>query len=178
MLSRDPILNAFRLLGTRLVRDTEILIVGGTAGLLTGEFPPTHVTEDVDLIACHLPADRDAVLDAAEQIGNELSLPASWLSDFSGLFRWTLLDDWRGRAVNVGTFGKLRVLAVGRLDLLTMKFLSHRTKDQEHLEMMKPSGEELAWIRNRVTGLVEFFPNERGKIEMTLQLITAWNELQ
>lgn len=178
LLGKSQILDALGQLGSQLARPTEILIVGGTAGLLTGEFDASHVTEDVDLIACRLPSDREVVFDTAEQVGHTLSLPASWLSDFSGLFRWTLQDDWRERAIHVGTFDRLTVLAVGRLDLLAMKFLSHRIKDREHLDMMKPSDDELAWVTERVGRLHDTYPTERGKIDMTLQLLANWNRAQ
>jgi hypothetical protein len=50
----------------RLERDVEILVAGGAAGLLIGELPPAWTTADVDVIHCHLPQDREAVLVAAD----------------------------------------------------------------------------------------------------------------
>jgi hypothetical protein len=175
MLNRSNIIAALQALGAAIDRKVEILIVGGAAGSLTGQLPPASTTEDVDLIACHLPEDRDAVLQAADKIGRTLALPASWLSDFSGLFRWTLPDDWRKRAVEIGTFGRLRVLAVGRLDLLAMKFLSHRAKDREHLQQMNVTHSELMWVRKHVRELINRFPDERSRIELTLNILDAWN---
>src|SRR2546428_10330860 len=99
--------SAFAKLGERLLldRDVEILIVGGAAGVLSGELPPSWTTADVDLIHCSLPGDRDAVLASAAEVGRELSPPGSLLTDDVGLYAWTLLDDWQSRRLVVGAFG-------------------------------------------------------------------------
>ena len=176
LLDNHAILNAFRAVGRLLGRPAEVLVIGGAAGLLTKQFAPSMVTGDVDLMPCNPANVREDVLLAAERVGHEVALPASWLSDFGGLFRWTLPDDWRDRAQTVGTFDHLTVLAVGRLDLLTMKFLAHRTKDREHLKMMNPTDAELVWIRSKMEGLYDDFPSERSKLDMAMQIVTRWNE--
>src|SRR5205085_4507326 len=120
----------------RLVRDVEILIVGGAAGVLTGELPAAWTTADVDVIHYRLPQDREDVLIAAADAGRELSLPANWLSEDAGLYAWTLPDGWETRRVRIDAFGRLHVHAASRLDLIAMKFTAHRERDLEHLVRM------------------------------------------
>lgn len=62
---------ALEAVGARLGagRDVEILIVGGAAAILTDQLPAATTTGDVDLLKCHLPQDRDELLDAAAEVG-------------------------------------------------------------------------------------------------------------
>jgi hypothetical protein len=155
-------------------RNVEILIVGGAAGLLTGQLPASWTTGDVDVMNCHLPADRELVLDAAERVAREFDLPASWMSDFGGLFVWTLPHKWESRRVLVGKFGRLHVYAVGRLDLITMKLLAHRSRDLEHLNLIRPTRDELAFVVGRFDELESDFPGEAGPIAMARQIAAEW----
>lgn len=158
----------------RLDRGVEILLVGGAAGVLTGELPPAWTTADVDVIHCRLPQDRDALLAAAAEVARELSLPPSWLSEDVGLFAWTLPEDWETRRVRVGTFGRLRVYAAGRLDLIAMKFVAHRDIDLEHLTRMKVRAKELEFVRAYLDSLAPRVPGEAGRIAMARQYVDAW----
>ena len=123
MLDRSTTLMALDGLGRRVrsERDIELLVVGGAAGMLTRLLPATWTTGDIDTMHCFLPTDRDAVFDAAADMCHELGLPADWLNDWSGLYRWTLPDDWASRRVLVGKFDRLHVYACGRSDFIAMK---------------------------------------------------------
>lgn len=158
----------------RLDRDVKILLVGGAAGVLTGQLPAAWTTADVDVLHCRLPQDRDAVLEAAEVVGRELSLPPSWISEDVGLFAWTLPEDWRARRVHVLTHGHLQVYAASRLDLIAMKFVAHRERDLEHLTHMRVRAEELAFVRDYLDVQAIRYPNELGRIEMARQYVNGW----
>jgi hypothetical protein len=114
-LDARTIRHALELLGERLNlnRDVEIVLVGGAAGVLTGELPGAWTTADVDLIRCWRSEARDAVLAAAGEVGRELSLPPSWLSEDVGLYAWTLPKGWEHRRVMVAAHRRLRVYAAG-----------------------------------------------------------------
>jgi hypothetical protein len=159
----------------RIGRDVEILLVGGAAGVLIGALPAAWTTADVDVIHCHLPADRDAVLSAGADAGRELSLSGSWLSEDVGLYAWTLPDGWRERRILVGTFGSLKVYAASRLDLIAMKFIAHRERDLQHLALMKPVDEELEFCRNYLAQLEITHPDQTGRIQMARNYLEAWN---
>src|ERR1051326_1839227 len=106
-MNLDGIRSALAKLGEklRLDRDVEILLVGGAAGVLTQQLPPAWTTSDVDTIDCRPAHERDTVLDAAAEVGRELSLSPGWLNDWSGLYGWTLPDGWEARRVSVGVHG-------------------------------------------------------------------------
>lgn len=176
MIGTRQILQAFTRLGDQLTiaRPVEVLIVGGAAALLTGQLPELWTTSDVDLIHCRLPQDRHAVLETAGEVAKELSLPASWLSDFSGLFAWTLPQGWESRRVLIGTFNRLSVYAVGRHDLLVMKFAAHRSRDLEHLSILNPSLDELRQTDEVLGALAAEFPQYASQIELARDIVAQW----
>lgn len=176
MIGAAAIHDAFRRLGEALKvqRDVEILIVGGAAALLTGQLPDVWTTADVDLIHCRLPEDRDAVLEAAGQVAEDPAFSGSWLSDFSGIFIWTLPDGWEHRRVLVGTYGRLSVWAVGRQDLMVMKFAAHRTRDLEHLAQLKPTKSELVICDQVLESLGERYPEHGSQVAMARDVVRQW----
>jgi len=157
-------------------RDVRILIVGGAAGLLTGELPGgARTTADVDAVHYDPAGDRDDVLLAAEQVGREQGLPPSWMSEDAGLHAWTLPDGWRERRVTVGVWGRLRVDAVGRADLIAMKFLAGRAGDYEHLLDLRVTEAE----RRFVVALLDVMPatrpaDDQGKIARARRVAVEW----
>jgi hypothetical protein len=181
VLNDGTIRNALAKLGERLrlERDVEILIVGGAAGILTGQLSSALTTEDVDAIHFQLAQDREAVLDAGEEVGKELKLPADWLNDWGGKYEWTLPDNWRCRRIEVGIFDRLRVYAVGRIDLISMKFIGHREHDLEHLRDMKVKSDEKVLVGQYLDVLAERYPagrypEEFGKTQMARLYLNNW----
>lgn len=160
-------------------RPIEILIVGGAAAVLTGQLPIGWTTSDVDAIDYHLPEDRDLVLTAAGEVGRELALPSGWLNEWGGLYAWTLPNGWQQRRINIGDFGRLRIFAASRLDLIAMKFIAHRERDLEHLHHMKVRRGELDFVREYLRALEQQFPEslhseEAGRIAMACEYVREW----
>jgi len=166
----------FTRLGERLAidHDVEILIVGGAAGLLTGELPSTMTTMDAHAIWYRPSKDRDTVLETAAEVARELSLPSDWLNEWSGLYAWSLPDDWEGRRVLIGKFGHLHVYAASRIDLIVMKFIAHRESDLDHLVSMNVKSDELEFIQRELDLIAVNFPNESGKIAMAKHYALNW----
>lgn len=179
-LDNDTIRSAFAAAGRRLKldHDVEILIVGGAAGVLAGLLPATWTTSDVDAMHCHLPTDRDAVLDAAAEVGKDLSLPADWLNDWGGLFFWTLPEDWKSRRIFVGQFGRLHVYAAGRQDLIAMKFIAHRERDLEHLEFLHVTAADVQDVRSYLDRLASAHPEQASRIDMARVYADNWEPRQ
>src|SRR5688572_5731586 len=113
-LNGQSITEALRRMGQRLRPGApiEIVIVGGAAGVLTRQLPADWVTDDVDVIRFVPPRDSDEVLDAAGEVGRDMSLPPLWMNSDVGLWRDSLPDGWENRAITIGTFGRLRVIAL------------------------------------------------------------------
>lgn len=182
-LGHNTITAALAAVGDRLKheREIEILLVGGAAGLLIDALPAAWTTADVDAIHFRLPQDRDAVLDAAAQVAQEMSLPADWLNDWGGLYAWTLPRGWERRRHHVGTFGKLRVFAASRADLIAMKFIAHRPQDLEHLQQMHVTRRDLTFVRSYLEAMAKLYPERRHpekarQIKMARQYADAWEQ--
>lgn len=156
-------------------RPIEILVVGGAAGMLTGQLSGSATTGDVDLLHCHMPADRDLVLETAGDVTRTSDLPGSWLNDFGGLYAWTLPHGWASRRMLIGKFGRLHVYAVGRLDLITMKLLAHRSGDLQHLRDIRPTADEFAFATERFDELEQDFPGESDRIAMARSIVANWD---
>jgi hypothetical protein len=166
MLSHQEIHRAFAIMGDALLRldhDVEILVVGGAAGVLSGELPGSWTTGDVDVIHCQLPNDHEAVMDAAEYAAKVMnSLPSAWFSEDARLFSWQLRDGWESRRVLGGQFGRLKVFSVGRIDLIAMKFAAGRGRDREHLALMKVTESERKEVREWLAALRDSRPDLEG----------------
>lgn len=167
-LDSETIRFALRRLGERLGTGgpIEILIVGGAAALLTGQLPGSVTTGDVDVMQVRPPDDAE-LLEAAGKLGRELGLPPYWLNrDDVGLYRSSLADGWESRRVPVGTFGRLRVDAVARIDLIAMKFMAHRPTDREHLKELNVTADELEFVDRYLDRMAAEGREDAGKIDM------------
>jgi predicted nucleotidyltransferase len=174
-LSTAKMLAAFDLLGKQLSGSHQmtILIIGGAAGLLTGQLNNRTTTEDIDVIA-YIPPESARLIedDMIRSIGRQLDLNPGWFEDSQVRLKASFLPlDWQARAKQVGLFGVLRVLAIGRQDLIAMKIAAARPKDRQDVLSMDPSREELDWVEaylqrlaghEDITKATEFLKQLRG----------------
>lgn len=175
MLNAKTIQAALTAVGGRLPMrsSVQLLVVGGAAGLLSGELGGVYTTSDVDAMIVIPPGEWDRLQDAAVEAGNELGLPANWLNRDAGLFAESLPSDWESRRIDVGRFGPLQVWAIGRLDLIAMKFYSHRAQDREHLAQMNVTAAERAFVLNYLRLLAN--TADQGRIELARQMVENWS---
>ena len=126
--------------------DVDILIIGGVAAMLTGQLPPERVTQDCDIIDIFPKQSQEAILTSARKVADAKGLAANWLNcQAMGLN--ILPDGWQSRRVFICKFGQLNIYAAGRLDLLCMKFYANRPQDREDIIEMKPTLEEISFVR-------------------------------
>ena len=175
-LNNNTITEGLEALGRKLPQDRkfEILILGGAAGVLSGELPGIHTTGDVDVVHFRAAVDRDVVLDAAAKVGLELALPLYWLNDDSGLFAWTLPNDWEKRRRKIREFGPLVVYTLSRLDLIAVKFLAHRAADLEHLRELHVTPAEAKFVSSFLDDKQSECPEYRDKIAMARSYLNNW----
>lgn len=147
-LNSKEILKALQRTGELLEWDSkiEILLIGGAAGAITGLLSENRVTQDCDVMQYIPDEARQAVLDVAGVVAKELGLAENWLNS-QAMQMDILPDGWHIRKVHIGTFGLLDIYAVGRIDLLCMKFFANRPQDREDIFEMKPSKNELKTVR-------------------------------
>ncbi len=174
-MPRNLILEALAHLGRRLewARPIEILLIGGAAGMITGQLAAERTTVDCDVID-YAPAEAmPAVEHAAARVARDMGLPEHWLSPQARPLD-ILPDGWRSRRQHVGSFGQLHVYAIGRLDLLATKCYANRPQDREDIFAMQPTAGELGFVRTYLTMLR--VPSRRAnldQVEAALRLVDA-----
>jgi hypothetical protein len=151
----------------------EILLIGGAAGILTGQLSPARTTGDCDVIR-YLPERVESeVLRAARAVAEERGLPENWLNSKAASLD-ILPDGWRARRVPIGTFGKVTVSALSRKDLLATKFYAAHPRDVEDIVHMKPTAEEMAFVSGYLNILrVPSRQANLDQIERALRLLAA-----
>ena len=131
---------------------TEIVVCGGSALIATGLVPRT--TQDVDIVALiqsnvlidsePLP---DYLLDAADNVGTILSLPADWLNNGpASQFQMGLSPGFQERLTTVVVGKKLTVHYIGRYDQIFFKTFASADRGGYHvsdLKALNPTEEEL-----------------------------------
>ncbi len=176
-LKRSAILDALSDVAQQLrsPERVELVIVGGAAAVLTGLVPPSHATEDVDALAIKPDRYVDEVLTAAMEVGRRRGLPGNWLSIEAGLFGNELPQGWETRRVLVGDFPRLAAYAIGRQDLIAMKFVAHRTVDRAHLHLLHVTAEDAEFVRRHIARLRTVLPAaEHSKLDMAESYINNW----
>lgn len=164
---------AFAALGAGLdwPSDVEIVVVGGAALALTGLLP-RRVTVDCD-VALHTPrAAWSALARAAAQVAVSLGLPADWLNPETETLAHRMPDGWRDRATEIGRYGSIRVVALGRRDLIAMKFIAGRAADLEDLGALGVTATEGEFVRAYLRDLERKHPGrEREQVRDALSLL-------
>ena len=80
---------------------------------------------------------------------------------------------WERRRCFIGQYGRLRVFAIGRLDIIATKFLGHRPADREHLDCMDVTPEDLVAVREYLEQLTS--KGERAEnIAEAIEFLSAW----
>jgi len=178
MLTVQQIQDGLKATGERLdwESEVEIVLAGAAACLLTGVMGQTLTTVDCDVLDFSPQTVRDAVMRAGKEAASALGLPPAWLNDDvrnmeADLDMMPL--GWQKRLHEVGTFGKLRVRALDRFDLLATKLFAGRAKDRHHLVDMKPTRDEVIRLREYVQSLHETYWRNRdgdriGRITLIL----------
>lgn len=154
-LSTTLVEHALRRLGEafRYHTDVELLLVGGAAGMLTGVLPPSRTTTDCDVMM-YVPASAMGAVElAAENVAQELGLRSTWLNSDVQLRIDALPSNWERRRVLIGTFGRLRIFAASRPDLIAMKVIAGRVQDLEDLEAMRVRVDDVSFVRNHLAAL-------------------------
>ena len=131
---------------------TEIVVCGGSALIATGLVPRT--TQDVDIVAL-IKSDvlvdseplPDYLLNAANNVGTILSLPADWLNNGpASQFQMGLPAGFQERLTTVVVGAKLTVHYIGRYDQIFFKTFASADRGGYHvsdLKALNPADEEL-----------------------------------
>ncbi|MDP6544403.1 MAG: hypothetical protein QGH60_10455 [Phycisphaerae bacterium] len=177
-MTNSEILDNLECLGGHLPASNpvEILLIGGAAGMLTGEFTAARTTTDCDVINAVPKESQQAILVAAAQTATQRELPETWLN-FQAMQLDVLPDGWNARKVHIATFGPLSVCALSRRDLLATKFYAGHVRDREDIQAMTPTGEELAFVRTYLNMLrVPSRCADLDNVQRALLYLDAWED--
>lgn len=78
---------------------------------------------------------------------------------------------WRERAQTIARFGLLRVTAIGRLDLIAMKFIAGRPEDRKDLNALAVTRVEARFVREYLDELARSHPQERQHVPDAIELL-------
>ena len=152
----------------------EILLVGGAAGMLTGQLPPQQVTLDCDVMDYNPKLVEKTVLEAAVRITDKLGLPENWFNSKAMQLN-VLPDGWQSRKVLIAEYGTLTVYAIRRLDLLAMKFCANRPQDRLDILHMKPTPDEVDYVRKYLDMLQ--LPSRQADLDQVVSAIQLVNAM-
>lgn len=133
-------------LGVEWGGEVEILLVGGVAAMLVGQVSAERVTQDCDIMDFSPIEGRQAVLDAARKVAQIRGLPENWLN-CQAMELNVLPDGWKARREHICKYGQVSIYAASRLDLLCLKFYANRPQDREDIMEMKPTSDEMGYVR-------------------------------
>ena len=176
-LHSQKILDALKEIAHQLEWDglIEILLIGGAAGILTGQLSPQRVTLDCDVIHYDPEQAQEAVLKAARRVAADRGLPENWLN--SKAMQMNILPDgWQSRRIFVAEFVQLKIYAVSRLDLLAMKFFANRPQDREDILHIKPTHDELNYIRKYLNMLR--LPSRQADLDQIVSALKLVNAIE
>jgi len=123
-------------------KPAEMILIGGGAGMLSGLLPDGRQTVDVDVMDVTPPEVFDLCCYHAPRIAEECGISPSWFDATPHTIRHTMLDGWRERTVLVGEFGPLRVRAIARIDLISLKLIAGRERDLNDLDALCVTADE------------------------------------
>lgn len=164
-MTRDELLAALKRLGDLLPEEAQIIIAGGAALILGGYVERGTADGDVVHSEPRLARLRSAILQVAEEKG----LSTDWLNDGVKAFGDVLPVGFEERADRAGTFGKLQVLLLGRLDLILSKFYGGRVVDFEDLAEIRPTDEEIAFVLSQLERIARFRPDKAFKMQLYIE---------
>lgn len=163
-MERSELASALAALGMRCAA-AEIVVVGGAAAILCQWLERTTVDVDVAVSDPRLAALAGEI----EAVAEELGLPRGWINDSAKAFSGVLPSDFRERLIEVGRWGGLRVLAIGRRDFILMKLFAMRAEDVLDLRALAPTPEELNFVRGELPRIASFDPRRAHLMSLYLE---------
>lgn len=164
-MTRHELLEALQRLGDLVPEEARIVIAGGAALILGGYID--RGTSDADVVYADPPLAR--LRSAILQVAQERGLSPQWLNDGVKAFGDVLPEDFDQRTDRMGNFGNLRVLLLGRMDLILSKFYGGREVDLEDLARIRPTDEEIEFVLAQLDRIARFRPDKALKVQLYLE---------
>lgn len=146
-------LEAFKLIDTKLKKPIKWLLGGGGAMLLAYQFPVS--TQDIDAVIYKSELTLMDIHVDVQAVALELSLPKDWLNSYFEVFLYTLPTDYETRLKTVFTGTNVTVNALGLEDLLILKCFAGREKDIGHARALIKKGADINFVQKHVRKLID-----------------------
>lgn len=131
------------------------LLVGG-AGAIIGAYGYSDTTTDVDAIP--LNTSFDDLRPILDEVAKEFGLQSDWLNPHFQMFTTYLPQDYRKRCIPFFRGSTLHATALGAEELLIMKLMAGRFKDNSHILFLLKKNPDLRIIQDQLTHLVKIWP--------------------
>jgi hypothetical protein len=151
LLDKSQMQKALQALDHYLPHAVELVAGGGGAMVMAYAFP--IATSDIDAIPKGM--DFDEINKLVKQVAEDLQLPTDWLNPYYYSFAHVLPSSYGERLINVYQGKFLKVLALGKEDLLIMKCFAHRTKDIGHTKALLKAGANIDFVENHIQSLLK-----------------------
>jgi len=163
-LGKQELDGALAALGARVRNRTEILIGGAGALILTGELP--RATSDCDVLFSK--PDMGQLQEDIRAVAEQKNITSGWLNGSVQSYLDVLPPDFRTRLRTLPSQGKLQISVLHRRDVLVMKFFAGRLRDLKDIEALRPTVEELQFVRNEIPRLSRIDTERAKRIEQLL----------
>jgi hypothetical protein len=164
-MTRNELLEALQRLGELIPEKAQIVIAGGAA-LILGHYVDRG-TGDGDVVYSDPPLVQ--LRSAIRQVAQERGLSPLWLNDGVKAFGDVLPEDFDQRTDRMGAFGNLRVLLLGRMDLILSKFYGGREVDLEDLAQIRPTDKEIEFVLAQLDRIARFRPDKALRMQLYLE---------
>ncbi|MBD3418544.1 MAG: hypothetical protein GF398_00355 [Chitinivibrionales bacterium] len=132
---------------SKLTKPFQIIICGGSAGILCFKLP--RGTADFDVLEAY--PDLSELKPFIDEIGKKYDLIDNWLNDSANGFKDFLSPTFRNRLIDVPCDCKmLKVTSISRGDYFTMKLASDREQDFIDIKDYKLNSEELMIVAENI----------------------------
>lgn len=156
-LTAPQLRNAISALAALLPQDkpAEMILIGGGAGMLSELLPDSRLTVDLDVMDVTPPEIFDLCCYHAPRIAEECDISPRWFDATPHTIRHMMLPGWRDRTTPVGEFGPLRVRAIARIDLISLKAIASRQRDIDDLLSLRVTRDEARFVHDSLPKLLE-----------------------
>jgi hypothetical protein len=115
-----------------------------------------EATKDFDAVPLRSKLSFDEMKPFILQVANELDLPKDWINSYFQSFTYVLPTDYLTRLRPIFKGKRLRCVALGAEDLLVMKIMAARLKDDRHIRrLMKREDIDLTIVEKRLEELAK-----------------------
>jgi hypothetical protein len=157
-ITRDLLPQILKALEKKIGRDQlpqVHLLVGGGGALVSAYLYPLSTT-DVDAIS--LGGELSQIEKQIAEVAKEFNLPSDWINPYFSAYTIYLPKDYKKRVVSIYQGKFLMADALGPEDLLIMKLMAGRKKDEPHIRFLLKKSPDLNVVEKRLEELKKLYP--------------------